>query len=178
MGKVKNYPPVKYFTAITYNKHAPVTQILLKVEEIFSSVDSKSFQYLFDQFTDYYQHEMGTSLQKFIISFHSLEQAELLPEKKLSTNQLETISSEKKGRIINIDPGYICASKMVLATSKNYDHRLYLKDGIFGDVHYRFQGGQFRINDWTYPDYKQPELIKYFEKLRKTYLNQLKNYKY
>ena len=177
MGKVKIYPPVKYFTAITYNRHTSLAQILPKLEEIFSSVDSKSFQYLFDQFTDYYQHEMGSSLQKFIISFQSLEQAELLPEKKLSTNQLENIPPGNTGRTVNIDPGYICAAKMVLATTKDYDHRLFLKDGIFGDVHYRFQGGQFKINDWTYPDYKQQELIEYFEELRQTYLNQLKDYK-
>lgn len=175
MGTVKVYPPVKYFTAITFEPTAPVEKAKEWLETIFSDIEDISPCYNFDHFTSYYHEEMGTGLQKQIVSFKSLKPAEILPECKLATNEIESHFLSKRGRRLNLDPGYICAAKMILATTKDYDHRLYLHRGIFGDVHLRFRQGHFQPAEWTYPDYRQPQIILFFEQVRKNYLQQLKD---
>ncbi len=176
MGIIKINPPVKFFTAITFKEDTPLKRILNKLEQILSPIDTKSPAYAFDQFTDYYQPEMGVELQKQMISFLEIKPAETIVEIKIATNKIEDEFSENKRRTVNIDPGYICAAKMILATTKDYDHRIYLNRGIFGDVHLRFRQGHFTFNEWTYPDYRQEQITSYFEKLRGLYLEQLKNW--
>ncbi len=175
MGTVKAYPPVKYFTAITFLPTAPVEKAKELLVEIFSEIEDESPCYHFDQFTHYYQEEMGEGLQKQMVSFKVLRPAELLPEFKLATNEIESHFRSSHGRLLNLDPGYICAAKMILATTKDYDHRLYLHRGIFGDVHLRFRQGHFQPAEWTYPDYRQSHIIQFFEQVRKKYLHQLKD---
>ncbi len=175
MGTVKVYPPVKYFAAITFEPTAPVEKAKEWLATIFSEIEDISPCYDFDQFTSFYQEEMGTGLQKQIVSFKILKPAEFLPECKLATNEIESHFLSERGRRLNLDPGYICAAKMILATTKDYDHRLYLHRGIFGDVHLRFRQGHFQPAEWTYPDYRQPQIILFFERVRKNYLQQLKD---
>jgi hypothetical protein len=176
MGKLRTYPPVKIFVAVTYAQQISPEEVFAGLEHLLSPVDSRSGIFAFSEFTDYYFPEMGAELKKQVIAFRDLLPAENLPDIKISTNILETRFPGKNGRRVNIDPGYICAAKVVLATTKDYDHRLYLGRGIFGDVHLRFRGGHFGPNDWTYPDYRQPEIIRFFEELRGAYMNQLKDY--
>jgi hypothetical protein len=176
MGEIKIYPPVKLFVALTYSPQISLDTVLRRLEDAFSPIDSQSTDFAFS-FTQYYQPEMGSGLRKRFASFQHLVLAEMLPEIKLTTNQLEKQFTVSGKRQVNIDPGYVCAAKMVLATTKDYDHRLYLGRGIFGDVHYRFRKGHFHINEWTYPDYQQPEIIRYFEDLRQRYLEQLREWK-
>jgi len=76
---------------------------------------------------------------------------------------------------VNIDPGYVAASKMILATGKDYSHRLYLGEGIYGDFTLIFRDGQYAALPWTYPDYASEPLRRLFDLLRKRYLWQLKN---
>ena len=76
-------------------------------------------------------------------------------------------------RLVNIDPGYICPAKLVLATTKNYSHRIYLNKNIYGDIHLQFSNGTFQSQPWTYPDYQNKENIRFFNALRKRYLEQL-----
>ena len=100
-----------------------------------------------------------------------------LPGIKLYTNRLEKrFSQNKKGpsRQINLDPGYICAAKLVLATCKDYAHRLYLGEGIYAEATLRFENGTFRAWPWTYPDYQTPEYTRIFQHIRTLYLKQLK----
>lgn len=176
MGTVKVYPPVKYFAAITFKPTAPVEKAKEWLSTVFSEIEDISLCYNFDQFTHYYKDEMGEGLQKQIVSFKILKPAELLPEYKLATNEIESRFLSEQGRLINLDPGYVCAAKMILATTKDYDHRLYLNRGIFGDVHLRFRQGHFQPAEWTYPDYRQPQIISFFEQIRQTYLHQLKDF--
>lgn len=176
MGQIKNYPPVKYFAAIAFTAQDLLEEIKVLLQELISIIDSTSPVFPFSQFTSYYEVEMGKDLSKIIISFQELKPAELLPDIKIATNQLESRYLKKTGRQINIDPGYVCAAKMILATTKDYDHRIYLNRGIFADLHYRFQQGKFRMNDWTYPDYQQPLIIAFFTAMRERYLIQLRDW--
>ncbi len=176
MGKIRVYPPVKIFAAVTWSDEAAAARAEEQLSGLLSTSDFRSEVFDFSAFTDYYAPEMGGALRKFFLAFTELRPAESLPDLKLAANRIEEEIAAGEPRIVNIDPGYLCAAKVVLATTKDYDHRLYLNRGIFGDVHLRFRNGRFRPNEWTYPDYKQPLILDFFMTLRAGYLSQLKDW--
>jgi hypothetical protein len=140
----------------------------------FGPVDTFSPVLVFDQ-TDYYEKEMGPELKRRFLSFSRLVPAHRLPSIKVFANKLEKkLSPGKKGRWVNLDPGYITPSKLVLATTKNFSHRLYIKDGIFEEVTLRFEERSFRPFPWTYPDYRTQPYLDFFGAVRERYLEQLK----
>jgi hypothetical protein len=77
-------------------------------------------------------------------------------------------------RIVNIDPAYLELGKLIVASTKNFDHRVYLDKGIYADVQLRYHGGGFIANDWTYPDYRDQKIIDFFTQIRTSYLNELR----
>ena len=176
MGLIKTYPPVQYFAAITFTANFSVDSVYPALEKLLSPIEDVTENYDFAKFTDYYESEMGSRLLKKIVGFRDLGPAERLPDIKIATNGIESQHRSNASRQINIDPGYLCAAKVVLATTKDYDHRLYLQKGIFGDVHLRFRQGQYGANDWTYPDYQQEVVLQYFMTLRKNYFSKLKSW--
>ena len=99
-----------------------------------------------------------------------------LPEIKIKTNEIETSLSDKSSekRKINIDPGYICLEHIILATTKGYVHRPYLREGIYADLTLIFRNKSFQPLEWTYPDYRQDEVIRLFNQFRKKYMEDLK----
>ncbi|MCX5656952.1 MAG: DUF4416 family protein, partial [Candidatus Omnitrophica bacterium] len=113
------------------------------------------------------------------ISFKKSINAERIIKIKLFTNKLEGITCRPKlsGRKINLDPGYVTDAKLVLATTKDYCHRIYLGGGIFGEVTLGFKEGSFRDFPWTYPDYRKLGYINFFNEVRTIYLKQIKQYK-
>jgi len=144
-------------------------QILDKAEPAiikkFGKVDSASREIPFVQ-TKYYESEMGTNLKRRFISMERLMGNEKYWKVKLFTNKLERKLSLKGKRRVNIDPGIISLSKLVLLTAKDYAHRLYLSDGIFAEVTLSFKGASFQPLEYTYPDYKTKEYIDFLNKVR------------
>ena len=80
---------------------------------------------------------------------------------------------DEKKRRINIDPGYINAGKLVLATTKDWQHRLYLGEGIYGEVTLRFKGVSFSVWEWTYPDYQTADYIEIFNLIRELFMRKI-----
>lgn len=117
-------------------------------------------------YTDYYNAEMGGGLLRRTVSFLDLVPQETLPEIKLFTNALEKETTTSSGRAINIDPGLLTLERLVLATGKNFTHRIYLRRGIYADLTLLYQGGAFRTFDWTYPDYREPALHQFLKVVR------------
>jgi hypothetical protein len=169
MGQPKLALDVKLFAAVTFNNKNTYETIKSILTENFGAIDTLSAIYDFI-YTQYYAREMGVSLQKQLIGFEKLIRPESLPNIKLITNELEQRHSLENKRQVNIDPGYLTGAKVVLATTKNFDHRIYLGKGIYGDVHLRYRGNKFRFNDWTYPDYRDMIVIDFFARLRKKYM--------
>lgn len=116
---------------------------------------------------------MGSNLSKKFVSFQPLGKIESLPERKLLTIQMEKRFSVSGKRRVNIDPAYLELAKLVVATTKNYDHRIYLGGGIYGDVQLRYRNGKFIANEWTYPDYRSPLFIDFITHVRSIYSKQL-----
>ena len=148
-------------------------QAKLKLEERYGAVDYVSPIMPFSCYTDYYEPEMGSALSRQFISFEKLiDPLDIVPI-KLVTNQIELVFGSPN-RIINLDPGYVSNAKLVLATTKDYQHRLYLGQGIYAEVTLRFRQGKFEPYEWTYPDYRTPEYLNIFNQIRSIYNEQIK----
>jgi len=126
------------------------------------------------QYTAYYEQEMGPSLKKAYYYFTNFIQPADLPDIKLLTNSIEEKLSTGGRRSVNIDPGYIEVPKLILATTKNFSHRVYIGKGIYGDVQLIWQRGAFQPNPWTYPDYKEEKIRRYFAQIRNNYFKRIK----
>jgi len=134
------------------------------LKENFGDIDRRSKIIPFD-FTDYYEKEMGKGLIREWVSFLKPIKEDNIKDIKLKTIELEKHFASKNGRrSVNIDPGYVSLSKLVLASTKNYAHRIYLGDGIFAEVTLIYKKGAFQPLEWTYPDYRQN--TRFFEEVR------------
>ena len=142
--------------------------------QIFGPCDLTAELYSFDAFSAYYEREMGVGLQKKFISFSDMIQVETLPDIKHQTNAIEAQYAVNEQRRINIDPGYVTHAQMVLATTKPYSHRIYLRNGIHAELTYLCKGKNFYPMEWTYPDYREPFAVRFFEQVRALYLQQMR----
>ena len=125
--------------------------------------------------TTYYEREMGPDLTRLYIAFDPLISIATLAAVKHTTNRLEAMWSTALGqRRINVDPGYLDLAKVVLASTKDHSHRLYIGDGIFAEVTLRYQRHAFQPWEWTYPDYREPATLAFFHQLREIYKAQLR----
>jgi hypothetical protein len=129
-------------------------------------------------FTGYYEPEMGANLLRKFLAFERSVDAADLAEIKLWTNALEDRLAAEPGcavpRPINLDPGYVAPSKLVLATTKDHAHRVYLGRGIYAEVTLTFLKGAFEPMPWTYPDYRTEAYRRFFEQVRAGLLAQQK----
>ncbi len=124
--------------------------------------------------TDYYYREMGAPLGRILAAFLRLADPGRLADWKVFTNQLEEGFSLGGRRLVNLDPGYVAKERLVLATGKNYSHRVYLDRGIYGDLTLIYARGGFQPLPWSYPDYARGALPALLERVRRKYLWQLK----
>ena len=157
---------VKLFIAITYADDQLYEQVNGILQSSFGPVDCLSAIFPFD-YTQYYTEEMGQGLVKRLLSFERLIPPDGLPDIKLQTNHIEDQFAVNGKRRVNLDPGYLSAANVVMATAKNFDHRIYLGKGIFGDVQLRYRGNKFHFSPWTYPDYKDKYIIDFLARTRK-----------
>jgi len=173
MGTITKHLPVKLLIAITYHSDFHIEPVLSDIEKLYSPIELKSEVYDFSKFTSYYHAEMGDNLKKCFITPTDLITPEDLPAVKVSTNKIEEGLIIDQKRQVNIDPGYITQAKLVLATTKNYSHRIYIGEGIFGDLHMYYRNNSYQAQPWTYPDYMDEKNIVFFNAARKRYLEQL-----
>ena len=173
MSHPETASPVKLIVSLFSSEKTLLDTVIKQLSHIYGETDWISPEIFFDR-TRYYEKEMGWPLYRRFIAFADLIPPETLPTVKLRTNEIETAFLEGRNRRINIDPGYICLERLVLATGKNYIHRIYLADGIYADLTLVFKKGGFVPLSWTYPDYADPKMIDYFNAVRSRYLTQLR----
>ncbi len=120
--------------------------------------------------TDYYRDSMGLGLKKQFFAFEQLVGAERLADLKLQTNQWEAeyaaSARHAEPRPVNLDPGYITLAKLVLASTKDHSHRIYLGRGIFAEITLHFRDGGWQASPWTYPDYRRADFQEFFVRCR------------
>lgn len=174
MGKIKKELPVKLICGFIFSDEAALDKLIRILSCKFGSIDFESKEIIFD-YTGYYENELGAGLKRKFVSFKRLICIHGLSAVKIYTNRLEGKFGINGKRRINIDPGYIDAAKLVLATTKDYSHRICLAKGIFAEVTLSFKGTSFTSMEWTYPDYRTETYIKIFNLIRANYLKQIKN---
>ena len=134
----------------------------------FGSVDMISCWMPFD-YTDYYEPEMGSPLHRRMLIYKDLIRQDELPAIKLATNRLEQSYSRSGRRRVNIDPGYLSYERFVLASGKNFSHRIYIGRGIYADLTLIYQRGAFVKLPWTYPDYGDKPMLEFLTQVRNKY---------
>ncbi len=159
---------VKRIASLISSTEENLDRMVAALEDMFGPVDWKSPILPFDR-TRYYEREMGGPLVRAFISFDVLMDPEGLVEMKLETDRLEDRFRRDGRRTVNVDPGYICLERLVLATGKNYTHRIYLCRSVFADLTLVYHKQSFRALPWTYPDYKDPYVVELFNRIRNRY---------
>ncbi|MBU1626130.1 DUF4416 family protein [bacterium] len=161
-----------FFTAVMINDMNLIPKVEKDLESCFTKIESRSSIYEFSH-SNYYNAEMGDTLFKYFISFEGLIEKIELPDIKISIMGIEEkyfyLKDGMKCRKVNLDPGYLTHSKVLLATSKNYSHRVYLGKGVFAELTYIMSKEGWQSLEWTYPDYRDPEVVSFFSELRKKF---------
>jgi Domain of unknown function (DUF4416) len=126
-------------------------------------------------YTDYYKPEMGSPLVRRMFAFKRLIEQAQLAEIKIATNQIEQSYSINGRRQVNVDPGYMMHERFVLASGKNFSHRIHIGLGIYADLTLIYQKGSFQKLPWTYPDYADQVMIGFLDRVRRKYVLDLKS---
>ncbi len=174
MGQIKEPKPVKLISSMFTADLELLEVSRNKFSETFGRTDYESDLLPFDH-TSYYAAEFGERLMRKIVSFAELVDPGRLAEVKRLTNDLEMGWAREGKRRINLDPGYVSLAKLVLATTKNHGHRIYLGQGIYAEVTLHYRNKIFCPWEWTYPDYASPPYIAIFNHIRELYLAQLRS---
>lgn len=173
MGTPGNPKPVKLFAALLSSETDLLATVEKELAEPFGPVDARS-ETLPWTVSDYYSLEMGSDLLRQFVAFERRISPETLPEIKLQTQDIERrYRAAGGGRRINIDPGYIDAGKVVLASTKGAGHRIYLRDGIYAEITLLYHSGAFERLVYTYADYLWPQTTAFLTDARARYLREL-----
>jgi hypothetical protein len=173
VGSQRQYPPHKLLAAVIFSPEYSALEAVRAVEGLFGPVDLQSAVIPFT-FTRYYEPEMGGDLQRLLLSFERLVDPGDLSEFKRLTNDLEHTSSRPDGsRRVNLDPGLLSLSRVVLATTKPSSHRLPIGDGIYGEVTLLYRRGRYEPLEWTYPDFRSGVYEEWLQEVRRRYQEQL-----
>ena len=176
MAQPEAFVPVKLVCGVITGDAALYDRVKELLIEAHGPTDLESQAFAFD-LTDYYEKEMGPGLSRRFMSFGRLIEPERLPDIKLETNGLEERVRAESGRArraVNIDPGYLTASALVMATAKDFAHRVPLARGIYAHLELLFTRTDVRLLDWTYPDMRREGCRRFFLDVRAVYLGQLK----
>ncbi len=122
--------------------------------------------------TEYYAEEMGPGLKRVFLAFERLAGLKNICSSKLRTDSIESRFAKAGKRVVNIDPGYLDMSKVVLFSTKDYTHRIYLDKGVFAEVTLFYKEKRYNPWPWTYADYKSADCAVIFEAVRDIYKKQ------
>jgi len=174
VGSIKKPAPVKLISSIFSNNVVLLDDARRMLEAQFGPMDYATDPMPFDQ-TNYYESEFGVGILRQVVAFERLIDPAELPAIKISTNEMELTWADGPRRRVNLDPGYVTLAKLVLATTKNQAHRIYMSDGVYAEVTLRYRDKHFQPWEWTYPDYGLPAYRALFEEIRERYRQQLRD---
>lgn len=168
MSQPQKPKQAKLVAGVILQDKALFLMVARALEGAYGAVDMISPWYDFD-FTQYYVPEMGSPLFRRLLVFQKLIEQASLADIKLCTNTLEKDFAQDAKRRVNIDPGYLLYERFVLASGKNFSHRIYIGKGIYADLTLVYQKGDFQTLAWTYPDYKDRAMRTFLLQVRKQY---------
>ena len=165
MSVLKEPPPARLVFSLFARGDELITRARERLEALFSPVRMVSDLMRFDH-TRYYEPEFGPGLVRRFVVLDGLYSQGSLAEVKVSTQALEAELSEAGRRTVNVDPGILTLERLVLATGKDRGHRVYLGRGVFAELTLVWFKGGFEPLSWTYPDWRAPESVRFWEGAR------------
>ncbi len=177
MGVIRPPRKVKLMCGMIGPDHDLMRRARKMMTRAFGETDLTSDVWPFDA-TDYYETEMGSDLKRWFVSFEALTSPDRIAEIKRTTMDLEARLADDclrppDQRVVNLDPGYVGLSKLVLATTKDHAHRIYIERGIYAEVTLQFTKGRWVAWPWTYPDYAAETYHPFFTEVRQRLVEQL-----
>jgi hypothetical protein len=169
MGEIKPHRPVLLLLGALSRYDDALQWARGQAERHWGSVALASDVFFLTE-TRYYEPTMGADLKKAFFALERLVDPADLASIKRQTNQWESIYRDQRSwpeqRPLNLDPGYLSEAKLVLASTKDRDHRLYLSQGIYAEGTLYYQRGGWRTRPWTYPDYRRASYHQFFTSCR------------
>lgn len=168
MGDARNPSPVLLLVAASSRNAEALAWGLERSKAAFGHAEvSEAFDFTE---TNYYDAEMGVGLKKQFWVFSTPIDPGRLAAIKLATNAWEAeysgMARTPEPRPLNLDPGYLTLAKLVLASTKDHAHRIYLADGIYAEVTLSYRKGAWQPFEWTYPDYRRGDFQAFFTRCR------------
>ena len=169
MGVLHNSrEPVLLFAGLLYAQGFPFEAAREEMSRRWGPVLFASESFPFTH-TDYYEREMGAGLTRVYLAFENLIFPEDLVRFKRESHRMEESFAREGARQVNIDPGYVHWAKVVLASTKDYSHRIYMRQGVYAEVTLRYEAGGYRPLEHTYPDYREAPSLRFFHQARELY---------
>lgn len=166
MGKPQIPPKALLFTGVLYSNDDYYIRAIELLTSRFGEIAMFSPPIPWN-FSGYYRDELGENIIRRFVFFLTLAEQGELAEIKIITNRIEELLSFDNRRNINLDPGYLTPAKIVLASTKDYSHRIYLKDGIYAELALVFKKNRFFPHLNTYRDYQDERYIDIFMSARR-----------
>lgn len=166
--------PAKLVIGVFTKNKKLVENLALELSSRFGQMDLVSCWMDF-KYTNYYQPEMGSPLARRMFAFKPLIKQADLADVKIATNRMEQTYSSAGRRQVNVDPGYLLHERFVLASGKNFSHRIYIGHGVYADLTLIYQKGGFQKMPWTYPDYSDQAMIGFLDRVRRKYVFDFKS---
>ena len=178
MGAIYEFEPEKLIIGIIYSDLTVLDIAVKRICEKFGEIEDECEEFSFsDDFSTYYDEELGGKGMRRICSFKTLVDPEKQAEIKEFTNALEIELSENGNRKINLDPGFINHGRLMLPTTKATGFRIPLKNGIHTELTLFFARGKWHKFPWSYRDYQSEKVQAFLTRVRKRYLEQRKEHK-
>jgi hypothetical protein len=165
MGKPRVPDPALLFVGVLYREEESLSRSKEKLYGSFGESVLESPPMPWD-FSRHYLSELGSPLLRSFVFFRDTISPETLCDIKLVTNALEADLSTEGKRSVNLDPGYLTPYNVVLASTKNYAHRIYIGKGIYAEVTLLYRDGKYRPHVFTYRDYASDEYAELFARVR------------
>lgn len=176
MAEIREFTPQKLIVPMLIAPTAPLCDVLAEISSALGEISFLSAPIPFD-FTDYYEPEMGSDLVRRFVTVRRLVDPSRLWEFKHATDRVERCflgSPAGPGRSINLDPGVLSLSRLILASTKDFSHRVPLRDGIYAEVTLLYSKGRFQALPWTFPDYRSKAYHRVLACVRDLYHAQLR----
>ena len=175
MSELQAPKPAKLVIGLFTGDIRIIEKLIPEFISVYGHIDLVSPWMAFN-YTRYYEMEMGTPLYRRLCSFQSLVAQQDLAGIKMNTLRIEQSFSQTGQRRVNIDPGYMLRERFVLASGKNFNHRICIGDGIYADLTLIYHKGNFQRLPWTYPDYADDDMLAFLEQVRNKYIWDINNY--
>jgi hypothetical protein len=176
MTQAKPFTPAKLICGMISGREEAFRMWEERLVECFGPIDLRSPVFPFVT-TDYYEKEMGPALKRAFLSFERLVPPDGLSAIKLQTNVLEgeiRAALAADDRVVNLDPGILTSSALIMATAKNFAHRVPLSGGIYAHLEFLFTKTGVKTLDWTYPDFRGEGYQNFFLDVRKIFMKQVR----